>query len=66
MSKACWLFTIRAAAIGAPVQPRSQCRRSVGAGGQWHRAMVSMFRKRTCILVSMSMPCQIWSMDGAA
>lgn len=28
--------------------------------GQWHRAMVSMLRKRTCILVSMSMPCQIW------
>ena len=30
-----------------------------GAGSQWHRAMVSMLRKRTCILVSMSMPCQI-------
>lgn len=29
-------------------------------GGQWQRAMVSMLRKRTCILVSMSIPCQIW------
>lgn len=28
--------------------------------GQWQRAMVSMFRKRTCILVSMSIPCQIF------
>lgn len=34
----------------------------VGEGaGQWQRAMVSMLRKRTCILVSMSIPCQIWN-----
>lgn len=35
-----------------------------GAGmpaGQWQRAMVSILRKRTCILVSMSIPCQIWN-----
>lgn len=66
MSEACRLFTITAAANGPPAQPSSRCRRSMGAGSQWHRAMVSMLRKRTCILVSMSMPCQIWSTDGAA
>lgn len=34
---------------------------SAGGGGQWQRAIVSMLRKRTCILVSMSIPCQIWN-----
>lgn len=32
----------------------------VGRGRQWQRAMASTLRKRTCILVSMSIPCQIF------